>query len=321
MGRPGLQRPRAGGRCLALLGVQNGQVRVRNVQLIITCTDAEDGLESPRAFYARFNNWENLRLNRFDIEFTANSGGRLGLVRPQGSPTLQWDRSGAGARDRHGLWRHGPGRGELRGPGPRRPVPRRQLTGGAFHLGAHGGECPHAPTHQPGCPVPAHGGRPDLRACRRPGGVRPVHRPRRRTFHAGRLPPGQRAASPAARVQVAPGRGSVQPRPALLDRGPGLRSRLPHPRVRCPAAGQRRPPGRGRGPHLRPPAGPPPTAVGAVPDPRARGWPRGAADEDPPLGGGWRVGQRAALHPARPESRGAGDPAGPAGQRRRAGAR
>ena len=67
-----------------LLGVQNGQVRVRNVQLIITCTDAEDGLESPRAFYARFNNWENLRLNRFDIEFTANSGGRLGLVRLKG---------------------------------------------------------------------------------------------------------------------------------------------------------------------------------------------------------------------------------------------
>ena len=67
-----------------LLGVQDGRVRVRNVQLIITCTDAEDGLESPRAFYARFNNWENLRLNRFDIEFTANAGGRLGLVRLKG---------------------------------------------------------------------------------------------------------------------------------------------------------------------------------------------------------------------------------------------
>ena len=67
-----------------LLGVQNGQVRVRNVQLIITCTDAEDGLESPRAFYARFNNWENLRLNKFDIQFSANAGGRLGLVTLKG---------------------------------------------------------------------------------------------------------------------------------------------------------------------------------------------------------------------------------------------
>lgn len=67
-----------------LLGVQNGQVRVRNVQLVMTCVDTGDGLESPRAFYARFNNWENLRLNRFDIEFSAQSGGRLGLVRLKG---------------------------------------------------------------------------------------------------------------------------------------------------------------------------------------------------------------------------------------------
>lgn len=67
-----------------LLGVNNGQVKVRNVQLIMACTDAEDGTESSRAFYARFNHYRPLRLNRFDIEFTANAGGRLGLVRLKG---------------------------------------------------------------------------------------------------------------------------------------------------------------------------------------------------------------------------------------------
>ena len=67
------------------LGVNNnGQAKVRNVQLIMACTDAEDGTESSRAFYARFNNFEPLRLNRFDFEFTALSGGRIGLVRVKG---------------------------------------------------------------------------------------------------------------------------------------------------------------------------------------------------------------------------------------------
>jgi hypothetical protein len=67
-----------------LLGVQNGQVRVRNVQLLMSCTDQEDFTESTRAFYAHFNNWENLRLNKFDIQFSANAGGRLGLVTLKG---------------------------------------------------------------------------------------------------------------------------------------------------------------------------------------------------------------------------------------------
>ena len=67
-----------------LLGVNNGQAKVRNVQLIIACTDVGDGTESSRAFDARFGNWENLRLNRFSFEFTALSNGRIGLVRLKG---------------------------------------------------------------------------------------------------------------------------------------------------------------------------------------------------------------------------------------------
>ena len=67
-----------------LLGVQNGQAKVKNVQLILACTDTQDGTESSRAFDARFGNWESLRLNRFSFEFTARSNGRIGLVRLRG---------------------------------------------------------------------------------------------------------------------------------------------------------------------------------------------------------------------------------------------
>jgi hypothetical protein len=67
-----------------LLGVQNGQAKVKNVQLILACTDTQDGTESSRAFDARFGNWEPLRLNRFSFEFTARSNGRVGLVRLRG---------------------------------------------------------------------------------------------------------------------------------------------------------------------------------------------------------------------------------------------
>jgi len=76
-----------------LLGVNNGQAKVRNVQLILACTDVGDGTESSRAFDARFGNWENLRLNRFRFEFTAFSNGRIGLVRLRG--VLRSDGTGA----------------------------------------------------------------------------------------------------------------------------------------------------------------------------------------------------------------------------------
>lgn len=69
----------------ALLSVtQDGRAAVTNVQLILACTDAEDGTESERAFDARYRTREPLNRNRFAFDFTALSGGRLGRVRLNG---------------------------------------------------------------------------------------------------------------------------------------------------------------------------------------------------------------------------------------------
>ena len=72
------------GSAYALLNVQSGRVSLTNVQLVLACTDTEDGTESERAFDARFRNRVNLRLNRFTMEFSALSNGRLGAVRMTG---------------------------------------------------------------------------------------------------------------------------------------------------------------------------------------------------------------------------------------------
>jgi hypothetical protein len=69
----------------ALLSVtQDGRASVTNVQLILACTDAEDGTESERAFDARYRTRQALRRNRFAFDFSAFSGGRLGRVRLNG---------------------------------------------------------------------------------------------------------------------------------------------------------------------------------------------------------------------------------------------
>jgi len=69
----------------ALLSVtQDGRASVTNVQLILACTDAEDGTESSRAFDARYRTRQPLRRNRFAFDFSAHSGGRLGRVRLNG---------------------------------------------------------------------------------------------------------------------------------------------------------------------------------------------------------------------------------------------
>ena len=89
----------------------------------------------------------------------------------------------------------------------------------------------------------------------------------------------------------------------VLDRGPGLRPGLPHPRVGGPAAGRRPPARRDGGADLRPAAGPQPPAVGALPDPRTARRAGGAADEDPSLGRRRRLGQRDPHRAARPGRR------------------
>ena len=72
-------------------------------------------------------------------------------------------------------------------------------------------------------------------------------------------------------------------RPALLDRGPGLRHRLPRPPSRRAAAGIAQAAGRGGQPDPRPAARPEPAAVGALRD-RGRGWRHAhrAGDQGPP---------------------------------------
>lgn len=73
------------GSASALLSVtQDGRASVTNVQLILACTDAEDGTESERAFDARYRTRQPLRRNRFAFDFSALSGGRLGRVRLNG---------------------------------------------------------------------------------------------------------------------------------------------------------------------------------------------------------------------------------------------
>ncbi|MCW2990364.1 MAG: hypothetical protein JWM73_958 [Solirubrobacterales bacterium] len=72
------------GPAYALLSVANGKAKVKNVQMIIACTDAEDGTESSRAFSARHLTAVALRQNRYAFDFTATSGGRVGRVRLNG---------------------------------------------------------------------------------------------------------------------------------------------------------------------------------------------------------------------------------------------
>lgn len=67
-----------------LLSVENGRAKVTNVQMVLACTDAEDGSESAGAFDARYRTAVALRRNRYAFDFTANSGGRLGRVRIEG---------------------------------------------------------------------------------------------------------------------------------------------------------------------------------------------------------------------------------------------
>ncbi len=181
-----------------------------------------------------------------------------------------------------------------------------------------GGDLTDAAADEPGRPVPGGGVRPDLRARGRPRRLRPRHRARRPARDGRHLPARQRAHPPAAAVPLAAGRGPARARPPVLDRGPRLRPRLPHPRLGRAAARRRPPAGRDRRADLRAPARPHPAAVGAVPDPRPAGRPRRAADQGPPLRRRRRVGQRDPRRAARPQPRGPRDAAGRRRQGRRA---
>src|SRR5215204_7058546 len=89
-----------------------------------------------------------------------------------------------------------------------------------------------------------------------------------RAARAARAPP--RAAAPAA------GRGAARPGPSVLDRGPGLRPRLPRASHGSPAARPRRAARDARRPPRLPPAGPAQATVVVV---RHRGAGRRRSEE------------------------------------------
>ncbi|MDX6664803.1 MAG: hypothetical protein QOG68_1009, partial [Solirubrobacteraceae bacterium] len=68
-----------------LLSVANARVKVTNVQVVMACTDTQDGTESDRAFYAKSPNRATLDHNRFSMHWTAASGGREGALRLSGT--------------------------------------------------------------------------------------------------------------------------------------------------------------------------------------------------------------------------------------------
>jgi hypothetical protein len=92
-----------------LLSVANGHVTVRNVQVVLSCTDAEDGTYSDQAWYASSDRPATLRLNRYSTTLTADAGGfdgtaRLtGVLGSNGRGTSQIDVHAVARNDRGGI--------------------------------------------------------------------------------------------------------------------------------------------------------------------------------------------------------------------------
>ena len=125
--------------------------------------------------------------------------------------------------------------------------------------------------------------------------------------------PASRRGAPraAAAVSSPPRRGSPRPRPAVLDRGPRLRSRLSCPPPRRPCAGHSPAAERRDQPDPRPPARSHPTAVGAVRHRRRRRRANGRdVHQGPPRHDRWSVGGDDARQPSRRRPRGQPDPRG-----------
>ena len=112
------------------------------------------------------------------------------------------------------------------------------------------------------------------------------------------------AAASAPPVPTATGVGAARARPALLDRGPGLRHRIPRARDRAARARGRRAARRAGRPPARPAARPQPPAVGDLPDHRAVRRAVRALHQGPPRGDRRRLGQRPDVRAARPDAEG-----------------
>lgn len=68
-----------------LLSVTHGRVTVRNVQMVLACTDTETGSTFDQAWYASSNHSGTLRLNRYTTTLTADAGGYEGAARVSGT--------------------------------------------------------------------------------------------------------------------------------------------------------------------------------------------------------------------------------------------
>jgi hypothetical protein len=67
-----------------ILDVAAGKVRIKSLQMVMTCTDTQDGLVSPVAFFTGVSPRATLRSNRYTVEYAAVAGGRSGQVRVTG---------------------------------------------------------------------------------------------------------------------------------------------------------------------------------------------------------------------------------------------
>jgi hypothetical protein len=66
------------------LSVSHGRVTVRNVPLVLSCTDAEDSTNFDQAWYASSSHPATLRLNRCSTTLHAYAGGCEGAARLSG---------------------------------------------------------------------------------------------------------------------------------------------------------------------------------------------------------------------------------------------
>ena len=67
-----------------ILSTSGGKVNVKSLQMVMNCTDTQDGLVSPIAFWATTSPRVALQANRYTLDFAASAGGRDGQVHMAG---------------------------------------------------------------------------------------------------------------------------------------------------------------------------------------------------------------------------------------------
>src|SRR5659263_109646 len=139
----------------------------------------------------------------------------------------------------------------------------------------------HAAADRAGRRFPGDGNAGGVRARRQRVRARPDHRARA-VDPASAAAGGALAPTPHPAVSPPVGGGAARTRPALLDRGPGLRHRVPRPGASVAGPRRRPPVDRAGGPVALPAAGPDPAVVGAVPDRGSGRWPGGGLYQGAP---------------------------------------